>query len=172
MTLGSPDSNAIGRYTGSTSLNTTLHALLNLALDSISAAFTKYVRTRTVRRRTTGTVASGGAYNAIEIPTAVIGSTWTHASGVFTCAKAGLYRVTLSLSYAANTTGQRGARLAGSGSIGIRTTRVAASTIQDQTVAVETLATCAVGDTITAQSFQDSGATLTVLGHIIFEEIV
>jgi hypothetical protein len=175
-TLGSLDSNEIGRYDETTPIGSggtpTFSQYLNAALVSVSAAFTKYVRTKTVFKRTTGTIATSASYNAVTVGTSVIGSAFTHSAGVFTCVTAGEYRVSASLSYAANTTGNRGIRMAGSGSLGIRTFRVAASSIQDQTVGVEFMGTFAVNDTLTLQSFQDSGSTLAVLGSIVFDRLV
>jgi len=175
MTLGSPDSNEIGRYSASTSLTTTIHELLNLALESVSAAFTKYVRTRTVRKRTTGTLASSGSYQVLSMPTSVIGSDFTHSAGVLTCALAGEYRICLSVSFAANATGSRSARLLGSGSLGARSLPLIGSGLSaslDTTVDVSWVGTFAVNDTVTLQALQNSGATLTVLGDVVIERVV
>lgn len=175
MSLGSLDSNEIGRYAESTSLATSISALLNPALESVSAAFTKYVRTRTVFKRTTGTLGSSSSYQALAINTNVIGSAFTQSAGVFTCAQAGEYRITLSISYAANATGNRSARLLGSGSIGARSLNLLGTGLSaslDTTVQVEMLATFAVGDTVTAQAFQSSGSSLTTLASIVFDRVV
>lgn len=173
MSLLNPDANEIGRYEETTSLNTTFSSLLNLALASVSAAFTKYVRTRTIRSRTTGTIASSSGFTALPLATAVIGSDFTHSAGVLTCVNAGTYRVRLSASIAANATGNRGARLLGSGSLGSRATIIASlGAAFDQTVEVEWVVTLAANDTITAQVFQNSGSALTVLGHILLERVV
>lgn len=173
MTLGSPDSNEIGRYSGSNSLNTTMHAFLNLALASISAAFTKFVRTRTVFKRTTGTIATSSGFTALSLATNVIGNHFTHSAGVFTCALAGEYRIKLSASVAANATGNRGVRLLGSGSLGSRAVIIASlGAAFDQTVEIEWIVTLAAGETITAQVFQNSGSSLTVLGSIVFDRVV
>lgn len=175
MTLGSLDSNEIGRYEETTSLNTTWSSLLNLALESISAAFTKYVRKQTIRKRTSGNLASSSSYQALAMNTAVIGSDFTHSAGVLTCAVAGEYRVSLSISFAANSAGSRSARLAGSGSLGTRSLNLLGTGLSaslDTTVAVDGLFTCAVGDTITMQALQNSGSSLAVVGHVLIERIV
>jgi len=178
-TLGSPDSNEIGRYDETTPIGSggtpTFSQYLNAALISISAAFTKYVRTKTVFKRTTGTFASSSSYAALTTGTTVVGSHWTHSAGVFTCVTAGEYRVTAAVSFAANSTGSRSARLLGSGSVGARSLNLLGTGLSaslDTTVMVEGMFTCAVNDTITLQALQNSGSALTTLAHIVFERIV
>lgn len=173
MTLVSPDSNEISRYAETTSIGTTFSALLNLAMANISAAFTKYVRTRTVFKRTSGTIATSTGFTALVLGTSVIGSAFTHSAGVFTCVTPGEYRIKLSASVAANATGNRGARLLGSGSRGSRAVIIASlGATFDQTVEVEWIVTLAANDTVTAQVFQNSGSALTVLGSIVFDRVV
>jgi len=129
---------------------------------------------RTCRRRTTGTLASSGSYAALTLSTAVVGSKFTHATGVFTCQEAGTYLITFSASFAANATGLRGLRLLGSAALGERATPLAtgvsASVVTSMTVTW--LVVLAVNDTITTQGIQNSGSALTVLGEIMLERIV
>lgn len=172
MTLGSPDSNEIGRFAESNSLNTTISALLNLLAASISAAFTKFVRTKTVFKRTSGTLASSTSFAALALGTNVIGNHFTHSAGVFTCALAGEYRVTLNVSFEGNATGTRGVRLAGSGSLGNRQLQHTVVGSLDYLMQIEWILTLALGDTLTAQAQQNSGANRTIVGDITFERVV
>lgn len=173
MTLGSPDSNEIGRYAESTSLSTTISALLNLALASVSAAFTKYVRTRTVYKQGATNLPTSTSFQNFTLFTNVIGSAFTRSGNVYTCAKAGEYRVLFAVSYAGNVNGNRGVRLVGSGGLGDRNCLIASlNATLPQTVMLEWLVTLAVGDTITTQALQNSGSTLSVQGHLIFDEVV
>lgn len=48
MTLGSPDSNGIGRYTEATPIGATFSAFLNLALESVSTALTTLFAKRAI----------------------------------------------------------------------------------------------------------------------------
>jgi hypothetical protein len=174
MSLVSPDSNEIGRYAGTTSLATTIQALLNLGLDAVSASFSKFVRTRTVYKRAPLSVASGSGFAAFQLPTLALGNAFTRSGNVYTCAVPGEYRVTLCLSYDGNATGNRGAQLVCSNAtIGNRSQIIAAlSNSADQTVEVELVGTFAAGDTITPHQFQSSGASRLVQGHLIFDRVV
>lgn len=126
----------------------------------------------TTRIRAQSLVASNVSYTALSLPTAGVGSDFTHSGGVFTCAVAGTYRVTLTFSYLTNGTGLRGTRLVGSGVLGTRAAPTAtANTGTDTTVTVEHHFTGAVLDTVTAQGFQNSGGNLSVEGAIVFERL-
>lgn len=174
MTLSNLDSNEIGRYDETTTIGTTFSALLNLGLAAVSAAFTKFVRTKTVRSRASASVASNAAYGALSIGTSVVGSKFTHASGVLTCQEAGTYDISFTASVAANATGSRGVRLVGSGALGERLFQVSSglSAGSPTTLTVKWLVTLAVNDTITCQLLQNSGASLAVVGEVILEKIV
>jgi len=177
-TLGNLDGNEIGRYAESTPIGSgvtpTFTQYLNAALISVSAAFTKFVRTKTVFRRTTGTMASSGSFAALPMATNVIGSKFSHSSGVFTCLEAGTYWITFTSSYAGNATGTRGVRLVGSGSLGERVLQVSSglSASLPHTMTVQWLVTLAVSDTVTAQVLQNSGAALTVVAEIMMDKVV
>jgi hypothetical protein len=177
-TLGNLDSNEIGRYDETTPIGSggtpTFSQYMNAALISVSAAFTKYVRNKTIfRRTTTATIASNASYQVVAMAVSVTGSAFTHSSGVFTCTVAGNWRMKFTISFGANTTGIRGVRLAGSGVLGARQrAESVASNSLDHTMEIEWITTLAVNDTISTQVIQNSGVALTAVGDITFERIL
>ena len=143
-------------------------------MTAIEAAATASTTLITVFRRTTGTMASSGSFAALPMATNVIGSKFSHSSGVFTCLEAGTYWFTFTSSYGGNATGNRGVRLVGSGSLGERVLQVSSglSASLPHTMTVQWLVTLAVSDTVTAQVLQNSGAALTVVAEIMMDKVV
>lgn len=128
-------------------------------------------RNRTVYTRTTGTIATSSSFQALALGTSLLGSDFSTAAGIFTCLRAGKYKVSLSASFAANATGSRSVRLVGSGALGTRSGPLVGglSGSIDTTVDISWILALGVGDQITAQALQSSGGALTVLGEIDFE---
>jgi hypothetical protein len=177
MTLPNPDANDIGRYDETIAIPLSgaggFSSVLNRGLESISAALTKFVRNKTVYTRAATSLASSGTLAAISLPTNVVGAHFTHASGVFTCQTAGLWRVSLTVNFDGNNTGERGVRLIGSGALGARVTILsAANTSVDFAVTTHFLGSFAIGDTVTAAAYQNSGGALDTDGEIIFERVL
>lgn len=177
MTLPSPDANEIGRYDETIAIPSSgsggFSSVLNRALLSISAAFTKFVRTQSVFRRAPATIASSTSYAAIALSTTVTNhANFTHAAGVFTCNEAGEYRIKLNGSFEGNATGIRGVRLVGSGVLGTRQQTVNAAGTLDNCIGVEWIVTLAVAETVTAQALQSSGGPLLVTADVTFERVL
>ncbi len=122
--------------------------------------------------RTATDIGSSSTFAALALGTAVGGADFSHAAGVYTCLRAGFYEARLTLSFEANATNIRGARMLGSGSLGTRAQVITAlSASLDQTMSIGWVVSLAVNDTITAQAFQNSGGNLEVAGHIVFARI-
>lgn len=129
------------------------------------------VNTRTIVKRTAGTLGTNTSFATLSMGTPVTGSDFTEAAGVFTCQRAGEYRVKLNLSFGGNATGTRGVRLLGSGGLGARQLQQNAVGSLDFLLGIEWILTLAQNDTLSTQAQQNSGGSLTVLGDILFERV-
>lgn len=141
MALGNLDSNGIGRYVESTPIGTKFSDYLNLALETVSAAFTTLKNRVTAVEKPPLVILSKSASQALTIAEAAL--TWNietkktvagmHSNSSNTsrvvCTKAGVYRVTCTVYNNNNTAGIGTLRIALNGGLTIpgAWTRVASS---------------------------------------------
>lgn len=128
-------------------------------------------RTTTVFRRTTGAMASTTSHLALPIATNLLGSAFTHSSGVFTCQVEATYKIDLLITYALNTTGVRGARLSASVGGNRNAVSSAANSGVSTTVPLSFVLPLSVGTTVTAEYLQSSGGNLVTVAEIVFERL-
>lgn len=131
--------------------------------------------TKTTYKRPSTAMATNASLAAIPSMAVVFdGGDFTHAAGVFTCVKAGTYRVDLSVSWAANAAGGRAVRLLQAGSASETRSMVTPTPTAgiDYNVSLFGLFTCIAGDTITAMAQQSSGGNLNVWADVVIERIV
>lgn len=172
--LPNPDVNDIGRYGESapavpSAANGGFSEWLNKALRDVSAAITRSVQLKTIWTRQAATIPSSTNYQALSFDTLSRGSDFTHAAGVLTCQRDGVYQLQLSGSFAGNATGGRSVRL--TGAPGTRTAPIVqgVSATLDTTLQVSFTAFIQAGQTITAQAFQSSGVALAVAAELVLD---
>ncbi len=179
MTLGSPDSNGVGRYVGTTSLATSIHELLNLGLASVSAVLTlikhrdKYIEmtvtAASVPNNTTSTLGTAGALAYTEVADA---QGWHHPTTNptrITPNVAGRYRVEAEVEWASNATNLRVVQIGRNNVFAnrVRTIAIAA----DDAVGSAQLATevtmNGTTDYVAVTVFQNSGGALNVTARVV-----
>lgn len=127
---------------------------------------------KTTFKRNAASLATNASFSAVDLNDASWGTDFTRtALGVYTCQRAGEYRIRLNFSYAGNATGTRGVRLLLSAGSVARQRQDNAVGSLDFSISLDWLVTVAQNDTITTQAQQNSGGSLNLSGDLLFERV-
>lgn len=178
MSLSSPDSNNIGRYTESTSIGLTFSAFLNLALQAVSDRLTvlrpRYcevsVGPASVANNTTSTLGTAGTLAFTELADAEGWRDATTNPSRITPTRAGRYQVYIEVEWASNTTGLRVVQIARNGVVNNRVRDIVPSAASDSVGSAHLMTEYTMNGTtdyITFTVLQNSGGALNVTARAI-----
>lgn len=179
MTLGSPDSNGVGRYVGTTSLATTIHELLNLGLASVSAVIStirhrdKYIEmTVTAASTTSGATPILGTAGALAYVEVADANAWHDATTNptrITPTVAGRYEICVFVEWASNATGIRVIQIGRNGVFtnSVRDVVVTSGDSVGSAQLKDERTMNGTTDYFTVSVFQNSGGALNVTARVV-----
>jgi hypothetical protein len=127
---------------------------------------------RTIRRRTAANLATSGSVAVLTTGTSVRDpGDFTYSSGTLTCVTAGVYKVTVTVTFAGSATGARtvGAQINGGADAFYQ--QLGTVTSLALTMTVVFFVTLAVSDTIAPAAQQNSGGNLSTSASIELEQV-
>lgn len=144
-----------------------------LYMFTSAAGAYRVVPNKFIMTRTPTAVATNASLTALALTALTLNSgAFSHAAGVLTCVRAGTYKVTAIINWAASATGARAAQLLHSDATSRAHQDATIPAAIDHTIVLSWVKAFTVGQTLTLLSQQNSGGNLAVSADIEMEQVL